>query len=184
MTDDMNSDKAQEYLYDFFLAHGIDDLNLEQVKKQIWYLAEKADKSGREYIWLGTNICSICNILDRHRGALLAYSWITPGDGEWLFRIYKDELDKGARAVDDVEIEHVIDKIQKLFALAERGAGGEAAAAASAAQKLLSKYHIEIDEVGQKEEPMRESSYCTQTGNKWKYDLASVVAQSMVVCVS
>jgi len=75
----------------------------------------------------------------------------------------------------------IIDKIKKLLALANNNTNEyEAIASALKAQKLMAEYAIEDFEIQEevKEEPIEEIVSDVGTGNKWKYNLGSIVAKN------
>lgn len=78
--------------------------------------------------------------------------------------------------------ERAIDLIQKLLATAtDKGASeNEAMIAALRAQELMAKYNVQITEInneGDKDEIVK-TGFETGTGNKWKYNLAHVIADN------
>lgn len=78
----------------------------------------------------------------------------------------------------DANINKVMDKINKLLALANGGANEhECLTASLKAQELINKYHIE--NVGSDEEDnIITSSFSTESGNLWKVELAKTVARN------
>ena len=89
----------------------------------------------------------------------------------------------GTTDSDDAKIASVIEKVKKLLAKADlekNPSEAEALAASMMAQKLLAKYNLEIEDVTGKPKEEEISQIITDvgTGNKWKYDLAEVVARS------
>lgn len=79
------------------------------------------------------------------------------------------------------KIEKVIQKVQKLLALANNNPSeGEAIAASMQAQKLLAKYNLEIADVTgeEKKENIEQVIADVGAGKKWKYTLAEAIAES------
>ena len=79
-----------------------------------------------------------------------------------------------------MNIDTIINKIEKLFALAEKNPEEqEAIAAAAKAQELIAKYNIEIEKLGKpKEEEITISKYSNGKGYKWRYQLGWVIAKN------
>lgn len=79
-----------------------------------------------------------------------------------------------------MSIETIIEKINKLLALAEKNPEqNEAISAAAKAQELIAKYNIEIEKLGKStEEEITISKYSNGKGYKWRYQLGSVVAKN------
>lgn len=77
-----------------------------------------------------------------------------------------------------MNIENIIDKIEKLFALAEKNPEEqEAIAAAAKAQELIAKYNIEVEKLGKsKEEEITTVYFNEGVGYKWRYALAAIIA--------
>lgn len=89
----------------------------------------------------------------------------------------------GTTETDEGKIESVIKRVQKLLALADTSRNpseGEALAASMQAQRLLAKYNLDIATVTgkPKEEEISQIIADVGTGNKWKYNLADVIARS------
>jgi len=81
------------------------------------------------------------------------------------------------------KIDDVIRKVQKILALADidrNNSEAEAIAASLQAQKLLSKYNIDIAAVTgeEKKEDIEQVIADVGTGKKWKYTLANIIATS------
>lgn len=76
--------------------------------------------------------------------------------------------------------ENIIQKIERLLALAENNSSeNEAAVAAAKAQELIAKYNIGLEQLGQQQERrIHISKYETGTGYKWKYSLSNIVARN------
>lgn len=72
-----------------------------------------------------------------------------------------------------MNIDTIINKIEKLFALAEKNPEKqEAIAAAAKAQELIAKYNIEVEKLGKPEEDeITISKYSNGKGYKWRYQL-------------
>lgn len=86
-------------------------------------------------------------------------------------------------AADGDELQSVIRKVQKLLALADESRNPSEAEAISASmkvQKLLAKYNLDIATVTgeEKKEEIEQVIADVGTGKKWKYMLASIVAES------
>lgn len=82
--------------------------------------------------------------------------------------------------MENIDLDKIVSKIDKLFALAEKNPEAqEAIQAAAKAQELIAKYNIELDKLGisKEEEIVTETCY-PGVGNKWKYQLARVVARN------
>ena len=84
---------------------------------------------------------------------------------------------------DEEKIEGVIRIINKLLALSDKSRNNseqEAIAASLKVQKLLAKYNLSMADVTgeRKDEPVEQSVADVGTGKKWKYTLASVVADN------
>ena len=108
------------------------------------------------------------------------------GDDAVIFSFTKNDLDIIASEKDgekDKEkMESIINKISKLLTYTEENGCTEAEAisASMMAQKLLAKYHLSMADVrgeGEKEDITQVTAF-TGTGKKWKYRLASAVANS------
>lgn len=76
--------------------------------------------------------------------------------------------------------EKIISRIKKLFSLAGNNPSKEEAqSAALKAQKLIAQYDIEDNELLEEiTEDIIEEMYRTESGNKWKYALGSVIAKN------
>lgn len=88
-----------------------------------------------------------------------------------------------AENADEEKIKNVISIINKLLALADKSRNNseqEAIAASLKVQKLLAKYNLSMADVTgeRKDEPVEQSVADVGTGKKWKYTLASVVADN------
>lgn len=80
---------------------------------------------------------------------------------------------------EEVKRDSIMKKIDKLLALQNSSNEHEALSASLMAQKLLAKYNIDIENIrGKVEEEIEEASVYVDSGNKWKYSLASVVADN------
>ena len=80
-------------------------------------------------------------------------------------------------------MEKIIDKIEKLLALAEKNPNeNEAMAAAAKAQELMAKYNIQMAQLGNNEEKPSQkigtAMHENGKGYKWRYTLAQVVARN------
>lgn len=89
----------------------------------------------------------------------------------------------GTSESDEGKIASVIEKVRKLLAKADlekNPSEAEAMAASMMAQRLLAKYNLEIEDVTgkPKEEEISQIVADVGTGNKWKYELAEVIARS------
>lgn len=89
----------------------------------------------------------------------------------------------GTSESDEGKIASVIEKVRKLLAKADlekNPSEAEAMAASMMAQRLLAKYNLEIEDVTgkPKEEEISQIIADVGTGNKWKYELAEVIARS------
>lgn len=85
--------------------------------------------------------------------------------------------------VEQDKIDIIIDKIQKILALADPSKNPSEAEAISAslmAQKLLAKYNLDIATVTgeEKQEEIEQVIADVGTGKKWKYTLANIIANS------
>lgn len=82
--------------------------------------------------------------------------------------------------VDTEKLESIMNKINKLLALAESDNEHEAISASLMAQKLLAKYNIDLEKIQAQDEdaPIEEVKADVGTGNKWKYLLADIVARN------
>ena len=69
-----------------------------------------------------------------------------------------------------MSIDNIIEKINKLLALAEKNPEqNEAISAAAKAQELIAKYNIEIEKLGKpEEEEIAISKYSNGKGYKWR----------------
>lgn len=90
---------------------------------------------------------------------------------------------RGVADADEEKIEGVIRIINKLLALSDKSRNNseqEAIAASLKVQKLLAKYNLTMADVTgeRKDEPVEQSVADVGTGKKWKYTLASVVADN------
>lgn len=77
--------------------------------------------------------------------------------------------------------EKVINKIRKVLELSKNNPSAEEAkSAALKAQRLMAEYRISMDDINEiKEvEEITEESIVVGTGNKWKYNLAKIVAKN------
>lgn len=76
--------------------------------------------------------------------------------------------------------DELIQKVRKLLSLAENNNNEhEAISAAGKAQQLMAKYHLEYKDILEEvKEDIVEMSYHAGTGNKWKYQLAGIVAKN------
>ena len=79
--------------------------------------------------------------------------------------------------------EKMIEKILKVFELAKNNPNKEEAAAAAAkAQAMLAQYHISMSDLddlqGHDTEEIVEEIYFCGKGNKWKYQLANIIARN------
>lgn len=77
--------------------------------------------------------------------------------------------------------EKIIEKIKKVLELSRNNPSAEEAkAAALKAQKLMAEYHISMSEVDAVEdvEKIVENRVSVGSGNKWKYQLATIVARN------
>lgn len=79
-----------------------------------------------------------------------------------------------------MNIDTIINKIEKLFALAEKNPEQqEAIAAAAKAQELIAKYNIELEKLGTpKSEEITTAYFNGGVGYKWRYGLASIIAKN------
>lgn len=89
----------------------------------------------------------------------------------------------GSSDSEESKIASVIDKVKKLLAkadLEQNPSEHEAMAASMMAQRLLAKYNLEIEDVTgkPKEEEISQIVADVGTGNKWKFELAEVIARS------
>ena len=89
----------------------------------------------------------------------------------------------GGSKPDDEKIEKVIEKINKLLALADQSRNpseNEAILASLQVQKLLAKYNLSLTDVtGERpEEEVEQSVADVGTGKKWKYNLATAIADN------
>lgn len=83
--------------------------------------------------------------------------------------------------VDATKLDSIMEKISKLLALSESDNEHEAISASLMAQKLLAKYNIDLEKIQAKDDeeiPIEEVRADVGTGNKWKYNLASVIARN------
>lgn len=83
--------------------------------------------------------------------------------------------------MDEEKKEKIIDKIRKILELSKNNPSQEeATAAALKAQQLLAQYHIEMADIEDVSEidDIEECEYYTGQGNKWKYNLANVIARN------
>lgn len=100
------------------------------------------------------------------------------------FLFTKKELEIEYLKEEDTEskkLENVMQKISKLLALAESDNEHEAISASLFAQKLLAKYNIDLEQVQAKDDEeinIEEVQADVGTGNKWKYQLADVIAKN------
>ena len=82
-------------------------------------------------------------------------------------------------------IEEVIEKVNKLLALAENEAAteNEAANAAMAAQKLMAKFNLEQADLqtNKKESKIMIKTFAGGKGYKWRYTLACIIARNFRV---
>lgn len=79
------------------------------------------------------------------------------------------------------DTEKIINKIRKVLELSRNNPSAEEAkSAALKAQKLMAEYHIAMDDINETKnvEEITEESIIVGTGNKWKYNLATVVAKN------
>lgn len=75
----------------------------------------------------------------------------------------------------------IIDKIRKLFALAEKNPNEqEAMSAALKAQELMAQYHVDSSMLDEEltDKTIAEMESYVGTGSKWKYHLASIIAKN------
>lgn len=84
---------------------------------------------------------------------------------------------------DDEKIERIIEKINKLLALSDQSRNNseqEAIAASLQVQKLLAKYNLSMTDVTgeRKEEEVEQTVADVGAGRKWKYKLASAIADN------
>ncbi len=88
--------------------------------------------------------------------------------------------DRGGENEDGFNKEKIIEKINKLLNMTRENnaSEGEAIAASTMVQKLLSKYHLSMADVkGESyEEEITQVTAVVDKGSKWKYQLAGVVA--------
>lgn len=92
-------------------------------------------------------------------------------------------MDKNGEKPDEEEISKVIDKINRLLALSDQSRNpseNEAISASLKVQKLLAKYNLSMADVTgeRKEEDVEQSIADVGTGRKWKYSLATAVANN------
>jgi len=95
----------------------------------------------------------------------------------------KNGTETGAGNIDNEKIEKIIQRISKLFELAnleKNPSEAEAIAAIMKAQELLAKYNLDVTDVtGEtKKEDIEKAIADIGTGNKWKYALADTVGRS------
>ncbi len=90
------------------------------------------------------------------------------------------EMDEVKESSAETPVQNIIDKISKLLALSTSPNEHEALAASMKAQELLAKYNLNIEAVTgkPKEEEIAKSVADVGVGDKWKYDLADVIARS------
>ena len=101
--------------------------------------------------------------------------------GIWFeFTMKELEIDAIKEDVDEKKLEEVMEKIKKLLALSQSDNEHEAISASLMAQKLLAKYNIDIASVNgeEKEQQCEEIRADVETGNKWKYNLANIIAKN------
>lgn len=75
----------------------------------------------------------------------------------------------------------IIEKIKKVLELSRNNPSeAEAKAAAMKAQKLMAEYHISMARIDENDDPgnITEKAMTVGTGNKWKYQLAQIVAKN------
>lgn len=124
--------------------------------------------------------------LKRGRDGFYSYLYCRVRDDAVYFNFSLNEIDIQTaknQPADDAQMETVLRKIQKLLALADPShnpSEEEAIAASMMAQKLLAKYNLDIAMVTgeEKKEDIEQVIADVGTGKKWKYTLASIVANS------
>ena len=91
-----------------------------------------------------------------------------------------EEASANGEAADEKKIEEVMKKIEKLLALSKSDNEHEAISASLHAQKLLAKYNLSLQDVAgeEKDEEIVECRADVEKGNRWKYNLAEVVARN------
>ena len=104
-------------------------------------------------------------------------------DGIVFRYVYKEleleYLKNDDKETEEAKTEHIMKKIDKLLALQNSSNEHEALSASLMAQKLLAKYNIDIENIrGVVEEEIEEASVYVESGNKWKYNLADVIANN------
>ena len=99
---------------------------------------------------------------------------------EYSYKELEIEYLKGeGEESEEVKTEHIMKKIEKLLALQNSPNEHEALSASLMAQKLLAKYNIDIEKIrGETDEAIDETEVFVDTGNKWKYNLANVIADN------
>lgn len=122
-------------------------------------------------------------IMKREKNRFLDYFNARVYDDKIVFSYSVKELEVEDTSSEDIspdKIEGIMKKIEKLLALSESDNENESISASLMAQKLLKKYNIEIEQITGKEkkEEVTECKADVKSGNKWKYNLASVVAKN------
>ena len=116
------------------------------------------------------------------RERMLNYAFVRVYSDCFFFTLTLDSLEKLASADDsEKEISLVLDKVQKLLALADTSKNdseAEAVAASIAAQKLLAKHNLTMADLSDTREETIEDVCADVDGKKFKWTLAQTVAEA------
>lgn len=141
------------------------------IQFKVFYDERKNSKRGKELKKIKDRFYDFYNVSVDWNGIIFKYTY-KELELEYLKNDDGEETEEEKR-------EHIMKKIDKLLALQNSSNEHEALSASLMAQKLLAKYNIDIENIrGIVEEDIEEASVYVESGNKWKYSLANVIADN------
>lgn len=166
----LHSDIAPKNVWDFSKAIETTMLMNKDIQFTVKYEDKKKPQRGRKLKKERDRFYDFYNASVVYNGVIFKYP-------------YKDleieYLKNDGFETEEEKNNHIMKKIEKLLALQNSPNEHEALSASLMAQKLLAKYNIDIENVrGVVEEEIEEASVYVESGNKWKYNLADVIADN------